>query len=177
MNRQLIIIISVLLILVLGLIFGFPFEFFDATIDKIVTISIEVLVLLLFFLLYRITLCINKKTIKWLTVSLLILIAIPYFLIGIYTTLFITTNYYPMWEDIAVYTNTNGEKIISQWRETSGSIYDYRSRKIFYESKIFRVSVEINSDNMKGIWTEHLIEKDSSFTINLNKNIVDYCKH
>ena len=114
MNRQLIIIISVLLILGLGLIFGFPFEFFNATVDRIVTISIGVLVLIIFIQLFRLTLRVNKKPIKWVAVSLMILIAIPYFLIGIYTTLFITTNYYPMWEDIAIYTKPNGEKIISK---------------------------------------------------------------
>ena len=177
MNRRLIAIIIIITLLVLGLIFGSPIEFLNPIINRVATIILELTILLSMMQLFRLIRYIDKKPIKWVTGGLVCIIAIPYITDGIMTTILVTSSRYPMWEDIAVYTKADGEKVISQMRETSGSIYDYRSRKIFAQYEQIRISLEVNVDKMTGLWTEQLMGKDSVFTINLDKTKIDYCKH
>ena len=94
--------------------------------------------------------------------------AIPYIWVGLWTTLLTASNYPPMWQDTTIYTNDKGETVISEWRETSGSIYDYRDRKIIADYGQFRISFDCNVKNLKGIWTEHNIEKGTTTTINFD---------
>ncbi|HEX8313725.1 MAG TPA: hypothetical protein VF609_01950, partial [Flavisolibacter sp.] len=165
---KLILIVVGLTFLVAALFVGTPFEFLNATVDTIATFSIMLLFILLFILLFRHIKRLDNKILKWTTLGLLILLAIPYLLLGLWTTLLTASNYHPMWQDLTVYTNAKNEKVISQWRETSGSIYDYRDRKIITEYGQFRISLNCNVKNLKGIWTEHNIEKNTTTTINLD---------
>ena len=73
-----------------------------------------------------------------------------------------------MWQDVTVYRNDKDQKVISQWRETSGSIYDYRDRKIIADFGEFRISFDCNAKNLKGIWTEHNLEKNITTTVNFD---------
>ena len=84
----------------------------------------------------------------------------------VFTMILTWSNYHPMWQDLKIYTNKRNEKVISQWRETSGSIYDYRDRKIIAEYSQFRISLNINTKNLAGIWTEYDVEKNSKTKIN-----------
>ena len=45
--------------------------------------------------------------------------------------------------------------IIYQWRETSGSIYDYRKRRILGDFGKFRISYDYSDRNMHGKWIEY----------------------
>ena len=74
-----------------------------------------------------------------------------------------------MWEDLSIYTNKDGEKVISEWRETSGSIYDYRYRKIIGDFGQFRISLEWNRKKMKGLWTEYIIYSKRTQIIDIEK--------
>lgn len=74
-----------------------------------------------------------------------------------------------MWEDLSIYTNKDGEKVISEWRETSGSIYDYRYRKIIGDFGQFRISLEWNRKKMKGLWTEYIIYTKKTQIIDIEK--------
>ncbi len=74
-----------------------------------------------------------------------------------------------MWEDLSIYTNKDGEKVISEWRETSGSIYDYRYRKIIGDFGQFRISLEWNRKKMKGLWTEYIIYTKRTQIIDIEK--------
>jgi len=74
-----------------------------------------------------------------------------------------------MWEDLSIYTNKDGEKVISEWRETSGSIYDYRYRKIIRDFGQFRISLEWNRKKMKGLWTEYIIYTKRTQIIDIEK--------
>ena len=177
MNRQVITIILILIILFLGLVFGLPIEFLNTTTERLSTIILEIIVALAFIQAFRLTRYVDKKITKWVTVGFISLLAIPYLLGGIMTTLLVTSSRLPMWQDVAIYTKADGEKVISQWRETSGSIYDYRCRKTLADFGQIRISFDVNPQNMKGLWTEHLIEKDSTFIIDLDKDIVDYSAH
>jgi len=120
--------------LTIAFIVGTPFEFLNTAVDTIATLFLMTLIVVLFVFLFRLARQIEKKYLKRIAVGLLTLIAVPYFLVGLYTIMLSGGNYHPMWQDISIYTNKNGEKVISQWRETSGSIYDYRDRKVMKSS-------------------------------------------
>jgi predicted membrane protein len=168
MEKKTLLLFIELAFLLIALFVGTPFEFLNETIDTIATFVIIILFILLFFLLFRQISRVENKKLKWLTLGFSILIAIPYLFIGLWTILLTWSNYHPMWQDLKVYTNERNEKVISQWRETSGSIYDYRDRKIIAEYSQFRISFNCNTKNLTGIWTEHDIEKNTKAKINFN---------
>ena len=168
MNKKLILIFLGLTFLVTALFVGSPFEFLNVTDDTIATSLIFVLFLLLFIALFRQMWRLDNKVFKWMTSGFLTIIAIPYFFIGIWTMLLTWSNYHPMWQDLFIYTNDKNEKVISQWRETSGSIYDYRDRKIIADYGQFRISLDCNVKNLKGVWTEYDIEKNITTTRNFD---------
>jgi len=170
MNRKLILIFIGLTFLTTALFVGTPFEFLNVTADTIATFIIILLFLLLFILLFRQIRRLDNKAFKWTTLGLLIVLAIPYLFIGLWTTLLVASNYHPMWQNVKVYTNDKDQKVISQWRETSGSIYDYRDRKILADFGEFRISFDCNAKNLKGIWTEYDIKKNTKTTINFDDN-------
>jgi predicted membrane protein len=145
MNKKLILIFIGLTFLTTALFVGTPFEFLNVTADTIATFIIMLLFLLIFILLFRQIRRLNNKVIKWTTLGLLIILAIPYVFVGLWTTLLTASNYHPMWQDVTVYTNDKDQKVISQWRETSGSIYDYRDRKIIADFGEFRISFDCNA--------------------------------
>lgn len=154
--------------LVTVLFVGIPFEFLNVTADTIVTSILIVLFLLLFIALFRQIWRLYDKVFKWTAFGLLTIIAIPYFFIGIWTVLLTWSNYHPMWQDHFIYTNDKNEKVISQWRETSGSIYDYRDRKIIADYGQFRISFECNATKLKGVWIQYDIRNNKSTKINFD---------
>jgi hypothetical protein len=96
-------------------------------------------------------------------------VAIVYFWIGLWTIL-ISYKTGPIWVDTNIYTNRKGNKVISQFRETSGSIYDYRDRLILYEfPKNNRVSIEWSKKLMNGEWQVRDVNKDSIYFKQFNK--------
>jgi hypothetical protein len=79
----------------------------------------------------------------------------------------------PIWEDQQIYTNQNGTKVIYQFRETSGSIYDYRERLILHEfSNGNRISIEWKKKLMHGTWIVKDLRKDSTYTDNFDEEII-----
>lgn len=168
MNKKIILIYCGIVFLTAGLFIGTPFEFLNATVDRVTTLLSIPLFLVLFIFLFRQTLHIDKKVIKWLTVGLILLLALPYLWIGLWTSLISSSSYYPMYEDMAIYTNTNGDKIIRQWRETSGSIYDNRNRKVFLDCGQFRLSLDWSRKNMHGLWTVNKLDNDSTYIENFD---------
>jgi hypothetical protein len=126
------------------------------------------LFLLIFIFLFKKIRLLNNKALKWTTLGVLIILAIPYLLVGIWTTLLTAGNYHLMWQDLSVCTNSKNEKVISEWKETSGSIYDYRDRKLLADFGQFRISLDCNLKNLKGVWTEYDIQKNKTTTINFD---------
>lgn len=170
MNRKLILLFISLTFLSLALFVGNPFEFLDATLDTIATFTIIILMVMLFIALFKQAEKLDNKMIKYTVLGLLSIITIPYLWIGVWTTLITWSSFHTMWQDLTVYTNKKNEKVISQWRETSGSIYDYRDRKIILEFELFRISFDCNAKDLKGIWTERNIGKNSTTIINFDSN-------
>ena len=168
MNKKLILIFLGLTFLTTVIFVGTPFEFLNVTFDTIATSIIMFLFLLLFIILFRQIKRLDNKVFKWTTFGLLTIIAIPYFFICIWTILLTWSNYHPMWQDLFIYTNDKNEKIISQWRETSGSIYDYRDRKIIADFGQVRISYDCNAKKLKGVWTEYDTRNNKTTTINFD---------
>jgi hypothetical protein len=166
MKKNSIIIIIGLIFLITAFTVGTPIEFLNTVVDTLATILFILFVILLFIILFRLACRIEKKKIKWLTIGLLTLLAIPYLWTCLWTLMITGGNYHPMWQDISIYTNKDGEKVITQWRETSGSIYDYRDRRIFTDFGQFRISLDCNRRKLKGNWSEYNIESRTTKTVN-----------
>jgi hypothetical protein len=106
------------------------------------------------------------KTILTLTTAILTGL---YFLIGAWTMLIVTSTFHPMWEDKFVWTNSHGDKVIQQFRETSGSIYDYRDIKIINDFGTVRLFIPSDKKKLKGEWYVFDIEKQTNDTIDLGQ--------
>lgn len=149
---------------------GSPFEFREPFTYVIATFFGALFVIALFAFLVMKSLQIPHRKVKRGFLTLIGIVALPY-LISFVWTLFITGgNYLPMWQDVTIYTNNKGEKVISEWRETSGSIYDYRTRKIIADFGHFRISYDCDKTKLDGVWTEYNLETRSKSTVNFNNN-------
>jgi hypothetical protein len=167
--RNIILILLGFIFLVLWLIVGYPFEISNLKADRLLTLLISFLIAGLIFMIYRLVTRIKSKIIKIVFLILLIGISLIYSLNGL-ATCFVSYDKGPVWENRQIYTNQKGQKVISQFRETSGSIYDYRERLIFYEfSNGNKVSVDWTKDRMHGIWKVKDIKKDSIYIENFDK--------
>ncbi|MCY1481087.1 hypothetical protein D3C87_68020 [compost metagenome] len=173
MNKKLALVFLGLFFLTTAFFFGTPFEFLNVTTDTIATSITIVLLLLLFIILFRQIRRLDNKIFKWTTFGLLTIIAIPYFFVGIWTMLLTWSNYHPMWQDLFIYKNDKNEKVISQWRETSGSIYDYRDRKIIADYGQFRISLECNAKKLNGVWAQYDIRKKTKRIINFDEQKIE----
>lgn len=170
MNRDFAILLPILALLIAGLLIGSPLEVLNPIPHRIITIIAGVIVLVLFVYLYRVAMRLKRKNIKRIATVVISIVAVPYLLIGLYTSLFVLSSYYPMWEDVAVYTNAEGETVISQFRRTSGSIYDYRNRKVLKDfSNGYRISLDWTENKMRGKWIQHNIAKGTEEAVNFEK--------
>lgn len=168
MKRQTTKIITSLIFLIVFLFLGFPLEISNLLIYRIIVVLIAIVFSILFVKLFRLILKIKSKFPKLFFGFVTTIIAIIYILTGLWTLL-INHNNSPVWEDIQIYTNRDGQKIISQFRETSGSIHDFRERLIFYEfGENSRISINWKKSLMSGIWKVHNTEKDTTYLINFD---------
>jgi hypothetical protein len=148
-------------ILILWLIVGYPFEISNLIFDRLLMILVSGLIIGLVFLIYRLLKRLKNKKVKIVFLISLIFVSLIYSWIGLWTYL-ISDNKGLVWEDRQIYTNPQGSKVISQFRETSGSIYDYRERFILYEfANGNRISIEWTESRMHGIWKVRDLKKDS----------------
>lgn len=167
--KNVIYIIIGIFFLIVAFVIGTPLEFLNPIADTVFTFTLIILFIALFILLYIRLKQVEKKNTKWILGGLLTLVAIPYLWTCLWTLMITGGNYHPMWQDISIYTNKDGDKVISEWRETSGSIYDYRDRKIFSDFGQFRISIDCNRRKLKGDWREYNIESRTTKTMNFEK--------
>jgi hypothetical protein len=94
---------------------------------------------------------------KFLGLGLTTFILLPYLWIGLWTVpQAIFSDEYPMYEDIAVYFNQDGETLFGQFIEISGSLHHYQIRKVVYDFKNgIRISYIYSDQNINGMWTYH----------------------
>ncbi len=61
-----------------------------------------------------------------------------------------------MLEDISEYTNQDGERIVGQFIEISGSLHHYQNRKVLYDFENgIRISYLYPDEKINGAWTYH----------------------
>ena len=141
MNRQIITLLVITFILILFLFTGVPIEFRDRFAERVARILISITVILTFFIIFYVSKKMNSKELRVISTVFTTIIALPYSLICIYNFSTAISGNYSRWKDLSILEEKNGNKIAHQLRETSGSIYDYRHRKIFYENESIRISV------------------------------------
>lgn len=153
MNRQTTTLLVITSILILFLFTGFPIEFRGRFSERVARILISILVILTFFIVFYVSKKLHSKKLRIAFTVLTIIIALPYSLICIYNFSTAISGNYSRWKDISILEEKDGNKIAHQLRETSGSIYDYRYRKIFYENESIRISVNCDWGKLTG-WSQ-----------------------
>jgi len=156
-------------LMILFWIIGVPFEFLDSKRHVISMYSLVILILITIVFLFWKTKSITKQIQRIVVTILIVIVSIPYTYWGIYTLIITPVDNPPMWQDISYYSNSNNTKIIYQWRETSGSIYDYRKRKILGDYGKFRISYDYSDRYMHGKWIEYDMKGNK-------KNIIRFAK-
>lgn len=167
MNKKTFLIFIGLVFLATALFVGTPFEFLNTMVCTIMFYLTLFFFLFLFWQAKRL----ENKILKWLSFGLLTIVAIPYLLIGLWNFILFSSYPPPLWEDVRIYANDKNEKVVSQWRETSGSIHDYRDRKILADYAQFRISLDCNAKKLKGVWTEYNIRNNTTKIINFDNKI------
>jgi len=165
--RNHLLILSGFLFLILWMIVGYPLEISNVTYDRLLIVSFAVGIAGIIFMTHKLVIRLKYKILKFLLLILLITIALFYSFTGL-LEIFISYDDGPVWEDALIYTNKNGQKVISEFRETSGSIYDYRKRLILFEfADNNRISINWSVKRMHGTWYVTEIKNDSSYIENL----------
>lgn len=158
-------------LLIFALIFGEPLEINNNTADNIMMIGESVFLISLFLMMYRYAFKISGRFQKPLVLTILIIFSLIYGWAGLWTALLHRDGNGPKWVDTYIYRNNNGLKIVSQFRETSGSINDFRKRLVVYEFRNHnRISVNWYTDWMHGLWEVHDLKKDLKYNKNIDGN-------
>ncbi|MFT6149721.1 MAG: hypothetical protein ACJAUH_002415 [Saprospiraceae bacterium] len=154
----------VLTILILGIIFQFPLEVTTQSTHRIGVWILTVFVLILFYFLFRQSLRLKHLGLKISSLGFTGLLLLLYLLIGFWSVLpTISSDNYPMFEDTAILTNEDGETIINQFKEISGSLHHSQSRKIIYDfGNGIRISYFYSDRKINGTWTYHQLELEGS---------------
>ena len=152
-------------ILVLELILGSPIEITTQPEHRIGTLIGGLIILIIFILTYRNSSKIKNDVLKIIGICFTTLLTLPYLWLGLWTIpQAIYSDNYPMLEDISEYTNHNGERIVVQFMELSGSLHHYQNRKIIYDfNNGIRISYIYPDEKINGTWTVHRFEFNNGF--------------
>lgn len=162
-------IISILLgltILILGLNYGSPVEITFQPEHRIGVLTLAILVGLTFFFLFRQSLRLKSLGLKIAGFGLTGIVLLPYLWIGLWTVpQAIFSSDYPMYQDVSTYKNQNGELLVGQFIEISGSLHHSQTRKILYDfDNGIRISFLYPDKKINGIWEYHRLEFNNGFT-------------
>src|SRR5690625_6645254 len=70
-----------------------------------------------------------------------------------------------MYQDVSTYKNQNGELLVGQFIEISGSLHHSQTRKILYDfDNGIRISFLYPDKKINGIWEYHRLEFNNRFT-------------
>jgi hypothetical protein len=148
-----------IIVLLIFIFIGIPFEIEKPSTEAIFRTISFVLIFSILFLLFRQARKLNYRATR--IVSYLVLGILSFlFIIGAMWNDILVGNPRGNWYNLEVYTNKSGTKILRQMRETSGSIYDYRDRLVIYEfDENNRISINTNLKNHRGPWD--VVDKNS----------------
>lgn len=152
-------------ILILGLNYGSPIELTTQPGHRIGTVVGTIFLGFIFFIFLRQSWRLKRTPLRITGIILTVLIALPYLYIGLWTvTPAIFSEDYPVWQDIRIYQNKDGETIIGQFKEISGSIHAYQNRKVIYDFENgIRLSYIYPDNKINGSWTVHNLEFKNAF--------------
>lgn len=155
MTKPLLKILTGVIVLIILIYTGVPFEIEDALLDSIFKVLSFGLVFFLLYLLFKQVWKLGNEGLRIGGYVLLGLFSLVFVLGALWNDIWITEkNERNTFYTLEVWTNNSGIKILRQLRETSGSIYDYRDRLVIYEfDENNRISINTNTDNYNGPWT------------------------
>ena len=155
MTKPLLKILTGVIVLIILIYIGVPFEFEDALLDSIFKVLSFGLVFFLLYLLFKQVWKLGNEGLRIGGYILLGLFSLLFVLGALWNNIWITEkNERNTFYTLEVWTNKSGIKVLRQLRETSGSIYDYRDRLVIYEFDANnRISINTNVDNYDGPWT------------------------
>ncbi len=142
-----------ILVLIIFIAIGIPFDFESPAVDSILRCWSFLIVFSLLFILFKTAKNVKRKVLRISVQSLLGLLTFYFILGAIWNDCIRTTND-RNWYTLEIGTNASGTKILKQLRETSGSIYDYRERWVLYEfDNNNRLSINAKASWFDGPWT------------------------
>ncbi|MEG9329205.1 hypothetical protein V6B16_14775 [Salinimicrobium catena] len=162
MNRKITLILFGLLILLLGLNYGSPLEVQTQPGQRIEVLISSIIVISIFYLLIKNILQLENKILKIIGLGVTALVLIPYLGIGFWSmTPAVLSSNYPIFEDYAEMKNQDGIVIKKQVKRISGSLYDYRNRRLIYDfGNGFRISYLYPNSKINGKWSYHRFASD-----------------
>lgn len=165
MRTKIITILLGLTILLLGLNYGSPVEITFQPGHRIGVLIVAVVVGMTFFILFRQSLKLKKLGLKLTGIGLTGIILLPYLWIGLWTVpAALFSDEYPILKDTSEYTNQEGDRILGQFMELSGSLYHYQNRKILYDFENgIRISYLYPNEKINGTWTHHRFGFDEGY--------------
>lgn len=166
MTTKIITILLGLTILILGLNYGSPIEITFQPGHRIGVLILAVVIGLTFYYLIRQSLRFKKIGLKVAGLGLTGLMLLPYLWIGLWTVpQAIFSSDYPMYQDVSTYKNQNGEFLIGQFIEISGSLHHSQTRKILYDFENgIRISYLYPEKKINGTWEYHRFEFNNGFS-------------
>ena len=157
------------LFLALWLVLGFPLDFTNQVIDGLVAVLISIIIVGLIYLLFRQTRKIESRIVRKGFAIILVMMTVIYSVSSIVALSFAKANS-PVWKDLQVCSSQNGQNVVIQMRETSGSIYDYRERLILHQfADKARVIINWDKRKMHGVWKITDVQTDSVYYENYDK--------
>ncbi|MDO7174198.1 hypothetical protein [Mariniflexile sp. AS56] len=161
-------IISILLgltILIFGLTYGSPIEITFQPGHRIGVLILAIFIGLNFYFLIRQSLKFKKLGLKIAGLGLISVILLPYLWIGLWTVpQAIFSSEYPMYKDVSTYKNKNGELLVGQFIEISGSLHHSQNRKVLYNfDNGIRISYLFPEKKINGTWEYHRFEFNDGF--------------
>jgi hypothetical protein len=151
-------------ILILGLHYGSPIEIQIQPAHRILTLILAIVIGLTFYLLVFQSIKIRQGKLKLGVLILTGLIGVLYILTGLSSIpQALVSSEYPMYKDISIYTNQDGDKVIGELLEYP-SVLSYRNRKIIYDfGNGIRISYQFSKNKINGKWTYHRLRFHNSF--------------
>ena len=162
MKRKITIILIGLLILILGLYYGSPLEVQTQPGQRIVVLTSSIVVISIFYILIKNILQVGNKLLKTIALGLIAIVLIPYLGIGFWSlTPAIFSSNYATFEDYAELENSDGIVIKKQVKRISGSLYDYRNRRLLHDfGNGLRISYLYPNNKINGKWEFHRFVSD-----------------
>ena len=162
MMKPLLKILIGILVLIVFIDIGIPFEIENPIIESILRTLSFAIIFFLLYMLFQQTKKFNNSGFRIVTYTILGLLSFLFLLGALWNDIWVfEKNERNTWYNLEVCTNQSGKKILRQMRETSGSIYDYRNRLVVYEfDKNNRISINTNVKNYSGPWTVVVVKNN-----------------